>query len=298
MKQYGVRSIADIVINHQCCTTKGYRVMYSQRFFNGDDQSATLILTFVKENNKGAKLGIDLVEGRRRKRFCKNVSKLKSGMNGKQFDYSLLDFLADEVAVYLNVFRSFVKDLMAEIRRENKSMERVYSDKCCWIFLYKEISDMYNRFDGIPLAWDEHAVAACSGGLGNPSTDNKTFPGFPNIDHTKEYVRKDILNWLRWLRYGVGFEDFQFDFVRGIGMTLTINILIWTVIKAYPRYNSLALHNHVLLHFVTCVLHYLQNNRPFPKDHVMEAKHDLCSVVIDEKLSMKIGEGSWCRGGE
>lgn len=29
---------------------------------------------------------------------------------------------------------------------------------------------------------------------GNPSTDNKTFSRFPNIDHTKEYVRKDILH--------------------------------------------------------------------------------------------------------
>ncbi|WVY88988.1 hypothetical protein V8G54_037882 (chloroplast) [Vigna mungo] len=58
-------------------------------------------------------------------------------------------------------------------------------------------------FDGIPLAWDEHAVTTCSGGLGNPSTGKKTFPGFPNIDHTKEYVRKNILNCLRWLRYDV-----------------------------------------------------------------------------------------------
>lgn len=24
---------------------------------------------------------------------------------------------------------------------------------------------MYNRFDGMPLPWDEHAVTSCSGGL-------------------------------------------------------------------------------------------------------------------------------------
>lgn len=24
---------------------------------------------------------------------------------------------------------------------------------------------MYNRYDGIPLAWDEHAVTSCTGGL-------------------------------------------------------------------------------------------------------------------------------------
>ena len=26
---------------------------------------------------------------------------------------------------------------------------------------------MYNRYDGIPLAWDEHAVTSCTGGLVN-----------------------------------------------------------------------------------------------------------------------------------
>lgn len=24
---------------------------------------------------------------------------------------------------------------------------------------------MYNRYDGIPLSWDEHAVTSCTGGL-------------------------------------------------------------------------------------------------------------------------------------
>lgn len=24
---------------------------------------------------------------------------------------------------------------------------------------------MYNRYDGVPLAWNEHAVTSCSGGL-------------------------------------------------------------------------------------------------------------------------------------
>ncbi|BAT82789.1 hypothetical protein VIGAN_03285200 [Vigna angularis var. angularis] len=53
---------------------------------------------------------------------------------------------------------------------------------------------MYNRFDVIPLAWDEHAVTSSSGGLENPNTGNKLFLGFPIINHTKEFVRKDILN--------------------------------------------------------------------------------------------------------
>ncbi|KAL1542853.1 putative alpha-amylase 2 [Salvia divinorum] len=73
---------------------------------------------------------------------------------------------------------------------------------------------MYNRYDGIPLSWDEHAVTGCTGGKGNKSTGDN-FHGVPNIDHTQEFVRKDIKNWLRWLRNTVGFQDFRFDFARG-----------------------------------------------------------------------------------
>lgn len=73
---------------------------------------------------------------------------------------------------------------------------------------------MYNRFDGIPLPWDEHAVTSCSGGLGNRSTGDN-FNGVPNIDHTQNHVRKDIIGWLTWLRKDIGFQDFRFDFAKG-----------------------------------------------------------------------------------
>ncbi|KAM7514017.1 hypothetical protein LguiA_003600 [Lonicera macranthoides] len=72
----------------------------------------------------------------------------------------------------------------------------------------------YNRYDGIPLSWDERAVTSCTGGLGNRST-GENFNGVPNVDHTQDFVRKDIIEWLRWLRYNVGFQDFRFDFARG-----------------------------------------------------------------------------------
>ncbi|RWR90644.1 putative alpha-amylase 2 [Cinnamomum micranthum f. kanehirae] len=72
----------------------------------------------------------------------------------------------------------------------------------------------YNRYDGIPLSWDEHAVTSCSGGLGNRSTGDN-FHGVPNIDHTQPFVRKDIIGWLQWLRKYVGFQDFRFDFAKG-----------------------------------------------------------------------------------
>ncbi|KVI05159.1 Alpha amylase [Cynara cardunculus var. scolymus] len=71
----------------------------------------------------------------------------------------------------------------------------------------------YNRYDGVPLSWNERAVTSCTGGLGNPSTGDN-FHGVPNIDHTQGFVRKDIIGWLKWLRT-VGFQDFRFDFARG-----------------------------------------------------------------------------------
>ncbi|AES70761.2 serine transhydroxymethyltransferase [Medicago truncatula] len=41
------------------------------------------------------------------------------------------------------------------------------------------------------------------------------FHGFPNIDHTQDCVRKDIIGWLQWLRHNVGFQDFRFDYAKG-----------------------------------------------------------------------------------
>ncbi|XP_066347137.1 probable alpha-amylase 2 isoform X2 [Miscanthus floridulus] len=78
----------------------------------------------------------------------------------------------------------------------------------------KGSNGMYNRYDGIPISWDEHAVTSCSGGKGNKSTGDN-FDGVPNIDHTQPFVRKDIIEWLIWLRKSIGFQDFRFDFTKG-----------------------------------------------------------------------------------
>ncbi|XP_077231517.1 putative alpha-amylase 2 isoform X1 [Tasmannia lanceolata] len=52
------------------------------------------------------------------------------------------------------------------------------------------------------------------GGLGSRSTGD-SFHGVPNIDPSKPFVRKDIIEWLRWLRKSVGFQDFHFDYAKG-----------------------------------------------------------------------------------
>jgi alpha-amylase len=51
---------------------------------------------------------------------------------------------------------------------------------------------------------------------GNLSTGDN-FDGVPNIDHTQDFVRKDIKEWLIWLQKSVGFQDFRFDFAKGYG---------------------------------------------------------------------------------
>ncbi|KAG6542753.1 hypothetical protein Mapa_015828 [Marchantia paleacea] len=78
----------------------------------------------------------------------------------------------------------------------------------------KGVGGIYNRYDGMPMPWDEHAVTCDTGGLGNPST-GEIFQGAPNIDHTQEFVRNDLKEWLRWLIKDVGYNSFRFDFAKG-----------------------------------------------------------------------------------
>eukprot|EP00850_Spirogloea_muscicola_P007965 SM000041S15524 [mRNA] locus=s41:621857:624986:+ [translate_table: standard] len=72
----------------------------------------------------------------------------------------------------------------------------------------------YNRYDGVPMGWDETSVTSDTGGRGNAST-GETFGGAANIDHTQRFVRDDLSAWLTWLRDDVGYSSFRFDFAKG-----------------------------------------------------------------------------------
>lgn len=61
------------------------------------------------------------------------------------------------------------------------------------------------------LAMDELLVW---GDQGNPKT-GVIFEGAPNIDHTQDFVRSDLKDWMRWVRHDLGFSDFRFDFSKG-----------------------------------------------------------------------------------
>lgn len=74
----------------------------------------------------------------------------------------------------------------------------------------------WNKFGG-RLAWD-HTHIACNnaayGGTGAHKTGDD-YPAAPNIDHTQERVRNDLVEWMRYLRNSIGFDGWRFDFVRG-----------------------------------------------------------------------------------
>ena len=82
---------------------------------------------------------------------------------------------------------------------------------------FQNADGIYNVFGG-RLCWDDTAIVSndeAFRGKGNRS-DFKLFEGAPNIDHSQEFVRRDLIEWMRWMRDDVGFDGFRFDFMTGI----------------------------------------------------------------------------------
>jgi hypothetical protein len=69
------------------------------------------------------------------------------------------------------------------------------------------------------LDWDSQAICGDDQtfrGRGNPSTGD-FFHAAPNVDHTQDFVREGITDWLNWLRTDIGVDGYRLDFVRGFG---------------------------------------------------------------------------------
>ncbi|XP_065863071.1 alpha-amylase 3, chloroplastic [Euphorbia lathyris] len=81
---------------------------------------------------------------------------------------------------------------------------------------YKNQNGVWNIFGG-RLNWDDRAVVADDPhfqGRGNKSSGDN-FHAAPNIDHSQDFVRKDLKEWLCWLRDEIGYDGWRLDFVRG-----------------------------------------------------------------------------------
>ncbi|XP_077223141.1 uncharacterized protein LOC143856751 [Tasmannia lanceolata] len=80
----------------------------------------------------------------------------------------------------------------------------------------KSPNGVWNIFGG-KLAWGPEAIVCDDPnfqGRGNPSNGD-IFHAAPNIDHSQQFVRRDIKEWLNWLRNDIGFDGWRLDFVKG-----------------------------------------------------------------------------------
>uniref|UniRef100_A0A7N0ULS4 1,4-alpha-D-glucan glucanohydrolase n=1 Tax=Kalanchoe fedtschenkoi TaxID=63787 RepID=A0A7N0ULS4_KALFE len=81
---------------------------------------------------------------------------------------------------------------------------------------FQNKNGVWNIFGG-RLNWDDRAIVADDPhfqGRGNKSSGD-CFHAAPNIDHSQDFVRKDIKEWMCWLRKEVGYDGWRLDFVRG-----------------------------------------------------------------------------------
>ncbi|VAH62515.1 unnamed protein product [Triticum turgidum subsp. durum] len=81
---------------------------------------------------------------------------------------------------------------------------------------FQNQNGIWNIFGG-RMNWDDRAVVADDPhfqGRGNKSSGDN-FHAAPNIDHSQDFVRTDIKEWLRWMRKEVGYDGWRLDFARG-----------------------------------------------------------------------------------
>lgn len=111
-----------------------------------------------------------------------------------------------------------VEDLMGVIKMFQSRGVRVLGDAVINHRCAHEQNDhgVWNQFGGA-MKWDERAIVKNDPnyhGKGNLSS-GEHFDAAPNIDHSQDFVKSDIGDWLVWMRTHVGFDGWRFDFVKG-----------------------------------------------------------------------------------
>lgn len=81
---------------------------------------------------------------------------------------------------------------------------------------YQGSDGKWNKFGG-RLAWDNSYLCSNNPSFGGSGGRKKQedYPAAPNLDHGQERLRKDIIEWMRYLRNSIGYDGWRFDFVKG-----------------------------------------------------------------------------------
>ena len=69
---------------------------------------------------------------------------------------------------------------------------------------------IWNTFGG-RLDWDSRAIVGDDrnfGGRGGASS-GELFPAAPNVDHSQNFVKSDVIQWMQWLRDFVGYDGWR-----------------------------------------------------------------------------------------
>ena len=107
-----------------------------------------------------------------------------------------------------------LRDLIGVLHENNLKAiaDIVINHRCAH---YQGAGGKWNKFGG-RLAWDHTVICANNaefGGTGNVKKE-EDYIAAPNLDHSQERVRKDIIEWLLWLRNSIGFDGWRCDFVK------------------------------------------------------------------------------------
>lgn len=99
---------------------------------------------------------------------------------------------------------------------------------------YQGDDGKWNKFGG-RLAWDRSAICSNNpefGGKGNAKSQ-EDYVAAPNLDHSQEKIRKDIIEWLQWLRKSIGFDGWRFDFVK-VGFICSVSFFLSISFVLFP----------------------------------------------------------------
>lgn len=118
----------------------------------------------------------------------------------------------------LNSRYGSMDELKDTVRRFHKVGVKVLGDavlnhRCAQ---YQNHNGVWNIFGG-RMNWDDRAIVSDDPhfqGRGSRSSGD-FFHAAPNIDHSQEFVRRDLNDWLQWLRSEIGYDGWRLDFVRG-----------------------------------------------------------------------------------